>query len=242
MELNTLVAKRALNTAQTKDFSDWAESLLIQGCASVNVAILAGFGLERLPDTIEVDGYFKKCIAELGLVLPEEQIAIFDYIKLLVCNISKGVIEPRTGLYELLISLDATDNEQLLYRIWDELSEDINSLGGYDRYLWNTGLSADNVDEFIVLVAQQFMQLSEMELPDDFFHLCACDECGYIGKPQLKRIDLPWLHEKLFRFIYGRSPTFQWICGKCGQAGLKNMFDYAGRKRYLESLGFFRLP
>jgi hypothetical protein len=50
-------------------------------------------------------------------------------------------------------------------------------------------------------------------------------------------MDLPWLPEKLFRLIYGKAPTFVWVCGLCAQPHLKNMFDYAGRKQYLESQG-----
>lgn len=235
MEFNALVAKQALGIARIKDFSDWAENLLIQGCDSENVAILAGFGIERCPDSYEVEIYFKKCAVELDLVILEDRAAIFEYAKHLATNISDGILDPETGLEILKNFWLATDNDEPLYRIWDELAEDICSLDDYQGYLWNTGLSAQNVDEFIIQVARQFLQLSAMDLPEDFFCLCACSECGYIGKAQLIRIDLPWLSEKLFRLIYRKSPTFQWVCGHCAHANIKNMFDYDGRKLYLES-------
>jgi hypothetical protein len=236
MELNTLIAKRAFGEAQAKDFSDWAENLLIQGCDSENVAILASFGIERFPNLTEVENYFEKCVDELGLVLPEDQIAIHEYAKYLAAIISTGILEPTVGL-ELLKDFWrlSGDYDEPIYRIWEELADDICTLDDCHFYLWNTGLSKNNRDEFIIQVAKQFIQLCDSELPDDFFHLCVCNECGYIGKPQFKQIDLPWLPEKLFRLIYRKSPTFQWLCGQCAKAGLKNMFDYAGRKQYLES-------
>jgi len=235
-QFNILVAKRALGIVQAKDFSDWAESLLVQGCNAENVAILAGFGLEHFPNSYDIELYFKKCVDELGLVLFEDRAAIFEYVYELAANICKGIIKPRAGLESLKNFWVATDDDEPLYRIWDELAEDVCALGDYDAYyLWNTGLSEENVDEFIIKVAQQFLQLCESDLPEDFFCLCACSDCGHIGKAQLIRIDLPWLPEKLFRLVYGKAPTFKWVCGCCAQPQIKNMFDYEGRRLYLES-------
>ncbi len=241
MEFNALVVKRVLGTVQPQDFSNWAENLLLQGCDSKNVAILAILGLERFPDSYEVEHYFEKCIDELGLVLPEDRVVIAEYApeyaNELASNISSGLLKPREGL-ELLKNFGmATDYDKALYRIWDELAEDVYTLENCDYYLWNTGLLKDNIDEFIIQVAKQFIQLGKTELPDDFFELCACDDCGYIGKAHLKRMDLPWLPEKLFRLIYRKRPAFKWICAHCTQSHLKNMFDYEGRKQYLESQG-----
>jgi hypothetical protein len=236
MEFNTLMAKRALGRAQTKDFSDWAENLLAQGCDAENVAILAGFGLEHSPDSHEIELYFKKCVDELGLVLLEDRVAIFNYVRELAGNINAGIIHPRTGLESLKNFWVATDDDEPLYRIWDELAEDICALGDYDGYyLWNTGLLEENVDEFIVKVARQFLQLCDSNLPEDFFSLCACSDCGHIGKAQLIRTDLPWLPEKLFKLIYRKAPVFKWVCGHCLHPQIKNMFDYEGRKLYLEA-------
>ncbi|MEI6707007.1 MAG: hypothetical protein WCK96_07715 [Methylococcales bacterium] len=241
MEFNALVVKRVLGTVQTQDFSNWAENLLLQGCDSNNVAILASFGLERFPDSYEVERYFEKCIGELGLVLPEDRVVIAEYVpeyaNELASNISSGLLKPREGLESLKSFGMATDYDKALYRIWDELAEDVYTLENGDYYLWNTGLSKDNIDEFIIQVARQFIQLCKSELPDDFFYLCTCDDCGHIGKAQLKRMDLPWLPEKLFRLIYRKAPAFKWICGHCTQSHLKNMFDYEGRKQYLKSQG-----
>lgn len=235
MEFNVLIGKQALGIAQTQDFSDWAESLLIQGCDSENVAILASFGVERFPDAYEVEVYFKKCVAELDLILPEKRVALFEYAKDLASHISTGIVKPRVGLNRLNILWAATDYDEPLYNIWDQLAEDVYSVYANDSYLWNTELSKDNIESFICDVAKQFLQLCNCELPEDFFQLCVCDECGHVIKPQLKRIDLPWLPEKLFRLIYRKAPAFRWMCGSCASWQIKNMFDYAGRKQYLES-------
>lgn len=232
--LKALLAKRALATARVNDFSNWAENLLSQGCDSENVAILAGF-CDCNAGLYEVEAYFKKCVDELGLVLVENRAAIFEYAKNLAFDIDTGILDPRDGLEQLKDFWLVTDNDEPLYRIWDELAEDVCAVESGDAYLWNTGLSKENVDEFVAKVAKQFLQLSEINLPEHFFALCVCSQCGHIGKPQLKRLDLPWLPEKLFRLIYGKAPVFKWVCGSCVKPDIKNMFDYEGREYYLNA-------
>ena len=235
MEFNTLITKQALGIAKNKDFSDWAESLLVQGSESNSVAILASFGIDRNLNTDEVKQYFEKCLLELNLVLPEPRILIFNHVKTLVLEIINGTVKPQIGLNGLKNFWLQTDNDEPLYRIWDELAEDVATLDDYQGYLWNTHLSKENVDDFIIEVAKQFLQLCELKLPDNFFALCACPDCQCVAKPLLKRIELAWLPEKLFRLLYGRSPTFKWVCRACEQSHLYNMFDYEGRKHYLST-------
>jgi hypothetical protein len=235
MAFNELVAKRALGIATAADFSDWAENLLAEGCDSANVAILAGLTIEGSQGIYEAEAYFTKCVAELGLILPDEREAIFEYAKCLAKNICDGILEPEEGLALLKCFWRATDNEEPLYIIWDELADDINTLDDSGGYSWNTSLSEHNVDAFILQVARQFLQLSAIDLPDSFFSLCVCGECGYIGKAQLIRLSLPWLPEKLYQLVFKKSPVFKWVCGKCANPNIKNMFDYDGRKLYLES-------
>ena len=234
MEFNTLVAKQALGIAEAEDFSLWAEQLLSRGCDNQNVAILAGFGLEDTPDLQEVNVYFARCVDELGLSLPEVHRAIFIYAKDLATKITTGLLKPTTGLGLLKSLWLATDCYEPLYSIWYELAVDIYSLEHEDVYLWNTGLLKDNINDFIILIAEQFLRLCECEnLPENFLNLSACQQCGHVGLSQTKRTELLWLPEKVFWLLYGRNPTVEDVCEQCGAAQLKGMRDYQGRALYL---------
>jgi len=51
MKFELLAGKRALGSAYSKDYTEWAESLLYEDIESENVAILASIGYERDPDS-----------------------------------------------------------------------------------------------------------------------------------------------------------------------------------------------
>ena len=66
MKFEHLVGKRALGSAHARDYTTWAESLLYEGVDAENVAILASIGLERDPDSEEVELYFPESVTSLA--------------------------------------------------------------------------------------------------------------------------------------------------------------------------------
>lgn len=234
MNFEHLTGKRILGEACPKDYTDWAESILCEGAESENIAILAGIGLDRSPDSDDVETYFNKSIKDLGLILPSVRDGLKGYAKFICEQIILGDIEPETGLKTLETFYSSSDY-QAIYSIWDELGEDIWMLRDGDGCIFNTGLTIYNIDLYIVDVAKQFIEILHTDLPDDFFHLSACPVCGYIGKSELERIEKPWMPELIFRLIYQRGATCQAICAKCQHPFPKNMSDYEGRKQYIDS-------
>ena len=232
MKFELLAGKRALGSAYTKDYTEWAESLLYEDIESENVAILASMGYERDPDSEEVETYFLKSLKDLALTLPNEKEGLKIYAKALCEQIVSGDSEPEEGVGILESSYSKSDYEAI-YSIWDELSEDLWMVNDRDGCIFNTGLSAENKNEYIKGVAAQFIELLETNLPDRFFYLCACPECGYIGENELEVIDKPWMLSKLYRFIYERGQTQRAICANCKRPFPNNMSDYEGRKQYL---------
>ncbi|OUR89226.1 hypothetical protein A9Q81_22180, partial [Gammaproteobacteria bacterium 42_54_T18] len=101
--------------------------------------------------------------------------------------------------------------------------------------IFNTGLDNSNIDEFITLVADQFITLLDSSLPDDFFGLCSCPKCGYIGSSVIETIDKPWMPDKVYRAIYNKAQTCRATCSKCNQPYPLAMADYKGRVMYFES-------
>ncbi|CAG1770811.1 hypothetical protein BAC3_01341 [uncultured bacterium] len=230
-----LIAKQALGVADIEDFSDWAESLLMDGCELDNVAILASLGVSNDTDLEEVERYFSRCITDLKLVVPNQQTAIWNYAQELAKAIVANTLKPSTGLGLLKSFWIATDYTQPLYSLWYDLAVDVYSLNNDDVYLWNAELQHEDTNEFIIKMAQQFLDLSQYDTPEHFFDLTACFDCGHIGYAANKRIEVTWLAVPLFRLIYGRNPTMQPVCSHCGSAHLKSMRDYEGRAMYLLS-------
>lgn len=232
MKFELLAGKRALGSAYSKDYTEWAESLLYENVESENVAILASIGLERDPDPEEVETYFLKSLKDLGLILPDEKEGLKIYAEALCEQIVSGDLDPEKGV-GVLESFYSKSGYEAIYSIWDELNEDIWMVNDRDGCVFNTGLSAANKNEYIKGVAAQFIDLLKTNLPDRFFYLCACSECGYIDENELEVIDKPWMPDKLYRLIYRRGQTQRAICAHCKKPFPKNMSDYEARKQYL---------
>ncbi len=234
MKFEYLTGKRALGNAHPKDYTDWAEGLLCDGVVSENVAILAGLGLDKHPDSEEIKIYFNKCLADLDLELPNAKNSLLAYARILCEKIVNNEMSAKKGL-NILDGFYSRSDYEAIYSIWDELSEDIWMVNDREGCIFNSGLTVENIDHFIRKVAKQFLQLTKMKLPDCFFYLCSCKKCGYIGESATERIDIPWIPEKIFRLIFKQGPTYRSVCVKCKEPYPNNMSDYEGRKQYLEA-------
>ncbi|VAW45283.1 hypothetical protein MNBD_GAMMA03-361 [hydrothermal vent metagenome] len=232
MKFELLTGKRALGCAYSKDYTEWAESLLYENVESENVAILASMGYERDPDSEEIEAYFQKSLKDLGLTLPDEKEGLKIYAKALCEQIVSGDLESEKGV-SILEAFYSKSDYEAIYSIWDELSEDLWMVSDHEGSIFNTGLSYENKNEYIKAVAAQFIELIEMNLPDRFFCLCACPECGYIGENELEVIDKPWMPDKIYRLIYKRGQMQRAICANCKRPFPNNMSDYEGRKQYI---------
>lgn len=223
-----------MGTAYPEDYTTWAMEMLEKGSDSENLAILAGLGYEKNADSEEIKEYFYKSLKDLGLELPTQENSILDYAKYICSEIVGGNISPENGL-AILDGLYSKSDYEPIYSIWDELSEDIWMVNDREGSIFNTGLTKENIDQYIVQVAEQFIKLTEIELPESFFRLTVCRKCGYIGENGLVRIDKPWMPENLYRLIYKRSPTMKPVCSKCGEEFPLGMADYVAREEYLKS-------
>jgi len=234
MRFKILTGKIALGAAFPNDYTDWAMAMLDSGSDSENIAILASLGLEKNPDSEEVKNYFYRSLNDLGIELPTQENSILSYAKYICAEIIAGNISPMKGL-SVLDGIYSLSDYEPIYSIWDELSEDIWMVNEGEGCFFNTSLTKENIDQFIINVAEQFIRLTEIELPQYFFSLTVCQKCGYIGEQEMERIDKPWLHEKIFRMLYKRGPTMNAICSQCGEPFPLGMEDYLGREQYLKS-------
>jgi len=234
MNFEYLTGKIRFGTASSKDYTDWAEDMLQDGADSENVAILTGLGLDKAPDMEEIRFYFKKSISDLELELPTDEDCILNYARHICKEIVDGVMPPLNGLV-ILDGLYSISYYGPIYSIWDELSEDIWMVSDNQASLFNTGLVKKNTEQYIVNVASQFIKLTEIELPEQFFNFGVCKKCGYIDEHTIERVDLPWMPEWLFILIFKRGPTCRVVCSKCSEPYPLSMGNYVGREKFLKS-------
>ncbi|MBN8411131.1 hypothetical protein [Halomonas litopenaei] len=232
MKLEHLLGKRALGSARIEDYTTWAESLLYDSIETENAAILASIGLERNPEWDDVERYFRKTLGDLGLSLLSDEDALKVYAKYLCETIVSGDCDPEAGV-GVLADFYSRSGYDPIYSIWDDLSADLLFLLDEDGAIFNTGLTRDNRSNYIKRVASQFVVLLDSGLPEGFFNLSACPECGYVGKSKLESMHIPWMPDSLFRLIYRRGRMKRPICPRCQRPFPKNMRDYEGRRQFL---------
>ncbi|WP_026472087.1 hypothetical protein [Alkanindiges illinoisensis] len=236
MNIEMLTAKIAFGSVQLRNYSDWAESLLDQGNESENIMILASFGLDKNIDKYEIETYFEKCLSELKLKLPTREKALKIYAKQLCIELLQENILVKKAIDDLSRLWSLTDYEEPLFRIWDELSEDIYFIENEEHgAFWNSGLTKENQSTYIKEFAEQFLQLLELKLPENFWQLSYCESCKYIGKLTIEtKIEwLPVTKFKFFKFSTEHLVNYA-ACAKCLTPYPLTMTDFTGRKKYLK--------
>ncbi len=234
-KIEILEGKIALEVATPKDYIDWAEDLLLQGIENEYLLMLVSYGVEKNPDSYEIKEYFEKSLKALNIPLSSPAAALKNYAKQIALQIAHNKISTLDGL-DLLEPFYFKSDYEPIYSIWSQLEEDLVSLKCNDDYFYNSGLSNDNVEQYIKNIALQFSQLLECQLPDNFFQLCVCQKCGHIDIAGSQIIEKTWLPDKLFQFIFKRPLQEQAVCNKCGAPFPGNMTDYTYRQIYLDSV------
>jgi len=243
MEFINLIGKRLYGCASAKDYTDWAEGLLLDNADenSENVAILAGIGLEKDPDSEEAEFYFQKSLKDLGLTIPDKQTVLNDYASYLCKQLINKEIESETAV-ELLQGLHFYSDYEPIYSIWHEISDDLWAINNNDQAYINTIMTKHNKDEFLAEVARQFIVLLKLKLPDNFYKLSVCTECGYIGESTTRERNtpafsngfvkmLPDMILRLFPVEHVREAT----CAKCLKPFPKTMSDVVAREFFIKS-------
>lgn len=238
MDYISLAAKIIMHEVEPKNFTDWAMEVLETGQESESVAILAGLGFERQHETDELKEYFYSGLDELGLDLPANRECLLHYAKSTCLNMIGGKISPRLGA-SILNGIYLSIDYEPPFAVWDYLESDIDCLDRVGMPIYNTGITKDNINQYIVFVAEQFLKLLDMELPQNFMDLTACKKCGYVGLDTTVRYEKIWMPKWIFRILYRRRPAVKSICAKCGETSPLWMRDYQGRELYLKKKSHF---
>ncbi len=242
MNITELFGLCYLGIDSPEDYIQWAEEKLLAGSDSSNMAILASMDFEKSIEKHEILYYFRLCLDELNLEWPDDVSISKQYSKILCHKIISNKIEPFAGMNSLANFFPASDYSEGLSRIWYDLKEDFLLLENGSDPRVNQSLLFNNSDSSIVKVAEQYLTLLDITLPDNFFQLAYCLDCHHMGKTMKSEMDksiLPNIFPRkgpIFQNMFTRKgPIFQMVCANCRSTNVSYMSDYEARQSYLDS-------
>lgn len=199
---------------KTHDYIDWANDLLEGGCDAPSIWELASCRWDVDVDPDQVERLFQSCLGELGLALPSDWYgALCAYSSSICAKMLRGEMSPWDCVQEMLTISD-DHNEPYIHWIWIDLADDLEEWRtNTERIQFNGTLNLGDPEECIRIVAQQFIALCSISLPDKFPWIWHCDLCEAISE------------ENTF------TETRICACTRCGGAGaMKNMrfFEHRG--------------
>jgi hypothetical protein len=149
-----ILAYKELDDFNMDDSIDWAVDMLGIGYESPSLLILAG--LSKPTDLYEAEEYLKGSIKELGLKIPERNVAIFQYCRYLIEKIADEE-NVRENLYQLYTVARTVDDDKrifdfyLLYWAWGDLDYGVE----YQDY-WD-GATPKNIEQIVIEAAKKYL-------------------------------------------------------------------------------------
>jgi hypothetical protein len=149
-----ILAYKELDDFNMSDSIDWAVDMLGIGYESPSLLILAG--LSKPTDLYEAEEYLKGSIKELGLKIPERNVAISQYCKYLIEKIAdeENVKENLYHLYTVARTVDDDKrifNFYLLCWAWGELDCGVE----YQHY-WDDA-TLKNIEQIVIKEAKKYL-------------------------------------------------------------------------------------
>lgn len=201
------------------DNVDWANELLEGGCDAPSIWELAVYRWDVYIDPDQVERLFLSCLVELGLKLPNDWYAALCAYSSSVCQkMLSGVTQPWDCVSEMW-AIAEDHNEPYIHWMWIDFSRDLEPVErrGQGYICFNGTLDLNNPEDCIRKVAQQFINLCAMPLPDKFPWVWICQECSAISD------------ESTFTEISACT------CSVCGAiSGMRNMRFFENREEFIK--------
>jgi hypothetical protein len=131
-DLEAIVLRRRLGRLAADDLVAWAVSALAAGHDSDSLQRLAGLDMEecaRLPDAEEL---FAAALSDLGLSLPDETVAVREYVRMLAHEIVAGQVSPQEQVSRIHREVLSPMNHPREFMVWCYVGD-----GARPREGWN---------------------------------------------------------------------------------------------------------
>jgi hypothetical protein len=216
-ETYILLAQRLFSYFDSKKLVDWAVMMMEKGCDSDSLIILAGLD----NDSTEVrERYFWQTIDELKLDVNKSDFDLIDHYAIYIAeSVVNKMTPPKVGLSIMQEILRTTDYATK-YILFCELDEDLDCLKYDSRTIFNSGLSHENADKFIIKEFDLFLESEKLKIDDAIRESAYCNRCYSIEKPKLKNK----------RNFIGQVKYQYWVCGNCVSQDILHFRDQRGRE------------
>lgn len=221
-ETYKLLAQRLFSHFDSKKLVDWAVMMMENGYDSYSLIILAGLD----NDSTEVrEKYFWKTIDELKLDVNKSDFDLIDhYANYVAESVVNKKINPKDGLIIMQEIVRTTDYSSKYIQFY-ELDEDLDYLKYDNRTIFNSGLTLDNIDEYIITEFELFLDIEKIKI-ENVSELAYCNSCCSIERPKIKNK----------RNIIGRVEYKYWVCGNCGSKDIFHYRDQKGRELIINKI------
>ena len=222
-ETYKLLAQRLFSYFDSKKLVDWAVMMMENNYDSDSLVILAGLD----SDSTEVrEQYFWQTIDELKLNVKKSDFDLIDHYAVYVAeSVISKMISPKKGLSIMQEIVQATDYSDKYIHFF-ELDEDLDYLKYDNQTIFNSGLSLQNSDKFIIREFELFLDAEKFKIDDTVKELAYCNSCSSIGKPKLKTK----------RNLIGQVKYQYWVCYLCESKDILHFRDQKGREIILNKI------
>lgn len=218
-----LLAKKLLSNFDSKNYVNWAVSILENGTESENLYILAGLDNE---DKEIREKYFTKVIEELNIDVNLDDFSLLEnYAKFVAKNVINGKFSQSIGLIEMNKIVIKSDYDSK-YIDFFELDEDLDYLKYSESTIFNYELSRENKEEFILEEFKLFLEIEDLKIENKIREYSICKKCNHIGKPKLKT---QYQLKKPFKYSV-------WKCEKCNSKEVEHFNSQSAKRKIINNI------
>lgn len=198
----------------------WGQSILDAGAYAESVVILAAM---KNSTKEEIERYFLKSIAELGLEIPlEPHLQLQSYAKRIAEAVLNGDVSQELGFLQMLKVAKASDHD-FRYAGFLGIEEDLDNLY-YGREARREGLWPHNQEAYIKEEFRLFSRMEDLQIPLTDRQQEYCMICGGLSTPKPRK-----------KYSI-RRPFFYHVlsCGHCGSERLKSADQHFVKQKIIQ--------
>ena len=202
---HVILGKQLICDFDSKDFVDWAVTIMQQGYESDNLFILAGLDYER---TEVREKYFYDSIRDLKIDINKTNQELIEiYAKSVAEKAVNNEIDIEYAFQKMCTIACETDYDRRYIGFYI-IEEDLEYA---NRTCFTTDLTLDDYKEYIKNEFQIFLEMFEVSIPDTEKDKCYCTDCE-----SLIRIKAEVRYQLKQPFKYETN-----VCENCGSENLK---------------------
>lgn len=203
-----ILAERLITVFDSKKLVSWAVKVMLLGYESEKLYVLAGLDFAS---TEEREKYFFESLEDLNFeVKKNEDKLIEQYAITIAKKAVENVVDLDYAFEKMLKIVSASEYDQK-YISFFEIDEDLDCLRYNNSVLFNSRLTLENAEGFILEEFKIFLDMENLKIPIEERKKSYCENCFKLNIPITK---FKYQFKKPFKYMV-------WSCGICGSTKLK---------------------